>query len=166
MSGSISKPKILSPGFVQRPVLTPLLFNLYVTDLPTIISRIFMYADDITFASKHTNITVLKRTLSRDPKLLVKYFWKWQVTPSVITTETTVFHLSNRLSSTLLQVVLKSAMLPYNFQFYKLAERTWGLMHRHFVYSTVECVGLAKQLAVRKRGRGAKPDEENNFRYY
>ncbi|XP_065454583.1 uncharacterized protein LOC135984072 [Chrysemys picta bellii] len=47
LNGQISRPRTLNLNIPQSSVLAPILFNLYITDIPAMESRKFMYADDI-----------------------------------------------------------------------------------------------------------------------
>lgn len=47
---SLSKSIRLNNGLPQGPVLTPILLNLYISDLPNIISRKFINTNNITLA--------------------------------------------------------------------------------------------------------------------
>lgn len=114
MGGSLSKSKLLSNGLPQGSVLSPLLFNLYVADLPTTASRKFMYADDITLACQHTNMNALEQTLTEDLELMAEYFRKWRLIPSALKTETSCFHLNNSLAGTPLHISLNGTALSYN----------------------------------------------------
>lgn len=54
-------------------------FALWITT-----SRILMYADDIVIATQHANKTTLKQNLTQELEVLVEYFGKWRLTPSVL----------------------------------------------------------------------------------
>jgi len=46
-NGQTSRLRRLKNGVPQGSVLTPLLFNTYISDLPTTVSRKYAYADDL-----------------------------------------------------------------------------------------------------------------------
>jgi len=46
-SGKRSRLRRLKNGALQGFVLAPLLFNIYISDLPTTVSRKYAYADDL-----------------------------------------------------------------------------------------------------------------------
>ena len=68
VNGTQSSAKILTCGIPQGTILGPLLFLLYINDLPNCLvnSEPLMYADDthLTYASK--NIEDIECTLNRD----------------------------------------------------------------------------------------------------
>lgn len=57
VAGSTSKPKHIKTGVPQGSVLGPILFTLYVNDLPSAVTcdRVVMYADDTCFISAANN---------------------------------------------------------------------------------------------------------------
>ena len=114
MGDTRSRPKLLNNGLPQGSVLAPLLFNLYVADLPQTPSRKFMYADDLALATQHSNMGNIEASLSADLDILSDYFRKWRLTPSTAKTETCCFHLNNRLASTSLKVTLNGTVLRHN----------------------------------------------------
>ena len=60
-----SKLKQLKTGVPQGGVLSPTLFNIYMSDIPTPPHNIDLetYADDITTESSHTNIEIAQNNL-------------------------------------------------------------------------------------------------------
>ena len=59
---------------LRRSVLAPLLFNIYMYDLPSMISRKFAYADDLALLHSSENWKDLEGTLSQDMFTLLAYF--------------------------------------------------------------------------------------------
>jgi retron-type reverse transcriptase len=72
-----SKFRFLNNGLPQGSVLSPILFNLYTSNLPTTNSRKFIYADDLAMAYQHQNFENVENGLSDDLIPLNKYFTKW-----------------------------------------------------------------------------------------
>lgn len=68
-------------------MLAPLLFNMYVVDLP-LTCRKFMYADDVAFAVQHSNMRNLEITFYNDLDKLFNYFKRWQLIPGITKTKT------------------------------------------------------------------------------
>ena len=68
-----SRLRHLKYGVPQGSVLAPLLFNIYTYDLPSIISRKFAYADDLTLLHSSRNWKDLEGTLSQDMSTLSSF---------------------------------------------------------------------------------------------
>ena len=80
----------------QGSVLTPLLFNIYTYDLPSMISKKFVYADDLALLHSFGNWKDLEGTLSQDMSTLLAYFQTWRLKLSHTKTVTAAFQLNNR----------------------------------------------------------------------
>jgi hypothetical protein len=106
--------KKLNNGLPQGSVLAPLLFNLYISDLPETTSRKFGYADDWTLAFQHRRFDVGESTLTSDLEGLGQYFRKWRLLPNASKTEVTCFHLNNREANTELSVSFEGEVLNHS----------------------------------------------------
>lgn len=115
MNDSCSSHMRLNNGLPQGSVLAPLLFNLYMHDLPPSESRRFMYADDIAYACQSSNIGVLNDTLTSDMTMLLEFTRQWRLKPSTTKTESSLFHLDNRQSMAKLDVRFDGDILAHNF---------------------------------------------------
>ena len=95
-----SKPSRLTAslrnGVPQGSVLTPLLFNIYTYDIPSITSKKFAYADDLAILHTSGEWKELERTLSQDMTALSEYLQTWRLKLSHTKTVTAAFHLHNR----------------------------------------------------------------------
>ena len=60
----------LKNGIPQGLVLAPLLFNIYMYDLPSMISKKFAYVDDLALLHSSGNWKDLEGTLSQDMSTL------------------------------------------------------------------------------------------------
>jgi hypothetical protein len=74
-----SKFRFLNNGLPQGSVLSPILFNLYTSDLLPTNSRKFIYADDLAMTYQHQNFENIENGLSEDLIPLNKYFTKWRL---------------------------------------------------------------------------------------
>ncbi|VVC38695.1 Reverse transcriptase domain [Cinara cedri] len=90
------KIKMLNNGLSQDSVLAPLLFNLYIRDLPATTARKFIYTDDLVLACQSKNFDDLENILSEDLDILHKFFNQRRLKPNPSKTEVTFFHLNNR----------------------------------------------------------------------
>ena len=104
----------LNDGIPQGSVLAPLLFNLYIHDLPSSTARKFLYADDSAYAVQGRDILWIEQTLKSDMASLMKYCQNWRLNPSVTKTETSLFHLDNRLAKLELKVTMGDRILNHN----------------------------------------------------
>ena len=103
----------LKNGIPQEWVLAPLLFNIYTYDLPSMISRKFDYADDLTLLHSSGNWKDLKGTLSQDMSTLSAYLQTWRLKLSHTKTVTAVFHLNNQKAKHELKVYNNGRLLPF-----------------------------------------------------
>ena len=77
-------------------LLAPILFNIYKYYLPSMISRMFAYADDLALLHSLGNWKDLERTLSQDMSILSAYLQTWRLKLSHTKTVSAAFHLNNR----------------------------------------------------------------------
>ena len=108
-----SRLRRLKNGIPQGSVLTPLLFNIYTYDLPSMISRKFDYADDLALLHSSGNWKDLERTLSQDMSTLSAYLQTWRLKLSHTKTVMAVFHLNNREAKHKLKVYNNGRLLPF-----------------------------------------------------
>ena len=99
-----SRLRRLKNGVPQGSVLAPLLFNIYIYDLPSIASKKYAYADDLAILYSAGDWKVLERTLSRDMTTLSAYLQTWRQKLSHAKTVTAAFHLHNREAKRELEV--------------------------------------------------------------
>lgn len=78
---------MLKNGLPEGSVLAPLLFNLYISDMPETHSRKFIYADDNAQGSQHKNPKYIEHTLTNDLLILEKYYRDWRLCPNPDKTE-------------------------------------------------------------------------------
>ena len=75
VGGVLSSPQQLVSGVPQGSILDPLLFSLYVTDLPICLqaSNVLMYADDTVIYSATSNANHLLQVLNDEVKFLLDW---------------------------------------------------------------------------------------------
>lgn len=103
----------LNDGLPQGSVLAPLLFNLYIYDLPATSSRKFIYADDICLVTQSSSFTTAESTVTADMEILDTYFRKWCLRLNLLKTVISAFHLRNRYSNYKPEVKLRGQTLQY-----------------------------------------------------
>ena len=108
-----SRLRCLKNGVPQGSVLAPLLFNIYTYDFPSMISRKFAYADDLTLLHSSGNWKDLEATLSQDMSTLSAYLQTWRLKLSHTKTVTAAFHLNNREAKCELKVYNNGRLLPF-----------------------------------------------------
>ena len=91
-----SRLRCFKNGVPQGSVLAPLLFNIYMYNLPSMISRKFAYADDLALLHSSGNWKNLKGTLSQDMSTLSAYLQTWRLKLSHTKMVTAAFYLNNR----------------------------------------------------------------------
>jgi Reverse transcriptase (RNA-dependent DNA polymerase) len=85
----------LNDGLPQESVLAPILFSLYLSDIPSTLSKQFKYADDIALTYQAASFTECEANLEVDLERLNRCFGRWTLLPNPTKTEACVFHLSN-----------------------------------------------------------------------
>ena len=111
--GQRSRLRRLKNGFPQGSVLTPLLFNIYISDLLTTISRKYAYADDLAIMHADEDWQAVEGALSKDMAMLGEYLQTWKLTLSTTKTVSEVFHLNNKEAKRELKVNFNNETLPF-----------------------------------------------------
>ena len=108
-----SRLRRLKNPVLQGSVLAPLLFNIYTYDLPSTISRKFVYADNLALLHFSGNWKDLEDTLSQDMSTLSAYLQTWRLKLSHTKMVTVAFHLNNREAKRELKVHNNGRLLPF-----------------------------------------------------
>ena len=77
--GRQSRLRRVKNGVPQGSVLAPMLFNIYIHDIPDTISKKDGYSDDLDILTAHREWKMIESTLSKDMSTLVLYLWQWRV---------------------------------------------------------------------------------------
>ena len=112
--GQSSRPRQLRNGVPQGSVLSPLLFNIYISDIPFTTSRQYGYADDLALLHSDRAWSNVENTLTADMSQIAKYFRIWRLKISMSKTTVTAFHLNTKEANRQLSVILDGTPLPYN----------------------------------------------------
>jgi len=72
-NGQRSRLRRLKNGVPLGSVLAPLLFNIYISDLPTTISRKYAYADDVAIMNADGDWQAVEEALTKDMATLGEY---------------------------------------------------------------------------------------------
>jgi len=103
----------LKNGVPQGSFLAPLLFNIYISDLPATISRKYAYADDLAMMHADGDWLAVEGALSKDMATLGEYLQTWKLKLSTTKTVSTVFHLNNKEAKRELKVNFNKETLPF-----------------------------------------------------
>lgn len=113
MGSNISFPKKLKNKLQQGSVLAPLLFNLYIADMPEKRLRKFVKADDWVLAIRCKSIEESEEISTDDLEKMVKYFRKWRFQPNANKAEVYYFHLNNKIPRRELNVQFENTRLTH-----------------------------------------------------
>ena len=108
-----SRLRRLKNGAPQGSVQAPLLFNIFVCDLPLTVSRRYAYAEYLAQLYTSDDWKDLKGVLSQDMTTISTYLQTWRLQLSHSKTVTTAFHLNNRETKRELNVFNNSKRLPF-----------------------------------------------------
>ena len=93
--GQRSRLRIMKYGVPQGSVLSPMLFNIYISDLPETTSRKYGYADDLAILLRRPSWKEMEEGLNKDMTILVDYLRKWRLQLSIGKTVSAAYHLNN-----------------------------------------------------------------------
>ena len=156
-----SRLRRLKNGVLQGSVLAPLLFNIYVYDLPSTVSRRYAYADDLALLHSSDDWKDLEGVLSQDMTTISTYLQTWRLQLCHTKTVTTAFHLNNRDAKRELNVYNNGKRLPFcSVPTYLGVELDRSLTFRHHLEALrkklTTRVALLRRLAGSGWGAGAK----------
>ena len=91
-----SRLRYLKNGVPQGSVLALLLFNIYMYDMLSMISRMFAYANDLSLLHFFRNWKDSEGTLCQDMSTFSSYLQTWRLKLSHTKMVTAAFYLNNR----------------------------------------------------------------------
>ena len=91
-----SRLRRLKNGVPQGSVLAPLLFNIYISDLPNTAAKRYAYADDLAIMHASGSWKETEGVLCQDIATLSDYLRKWRLKLSESKTVSAAFHLNNK----------------------------------------------------------------------
>ncbi|KAJ8353631.1 hypothetical protein SKAU_G00211980 [Synaphobranchus kaupii] len=109
--GQRSRLRRLKNGVPQGSVLSPMLFNIYIYDLPDTTSSKYGYADDLAIMLRRPTWKAMEDGLNRDMGILADYLRKWRLQLSVGKTVSAAYHLNNREAKRELDVFVDNKRL-------------------------------------------------------
>ena len=156
-----SRLRRLKNGVQQGSVLAPLLFNIYVYDLPSTVSRRYAYADDLVLLYSSDDWKDLEGVLSQDMTTISTYLQTWRLELSHTKTVTMAFYLNNREAKRELNVYNNGKRLPFcPVPTYLGVKLDRSLTFRHHLEALrnklTTRVALMRRLAGSGWGAGAK----------
>ena len=83
-------------GVPQGSVLSAMLFNIYISDLPETTSRKYGYADDLAILLRRPSWKEMEEGLNKDMTIMVDYLQNWRLQLSIGKTFSATYHLGNR----------------------------------------------------------------------
>ena len=115
-TGQISRLRILKNGLPQGSTLSPILFNIFISDIPTTVSHQYGYAYDMALLYSHKCWPKVEETLSRDRENLADFLQTWRLKLNTTKTTSTPFHLNNHEAQRQVNICVHGTTLSHNPQ--------------------------------------------------
>ncbi|XP_038075621.1 uncharacterized protein LOC119743290 [Patiria miniata] len=111
--GQHSRLRRLKNGIPQGSVLAPMLFNIYIHDLPDTLMSKYGYVDNLTIMFADKGWETIESGLMADMDTLSTYLSNWHLKLSVAKTMSSAFHLNNREASRELNIIVNNNRLQF-----------------------------------------------------
>ena len=80
---AVSSSASLLSGVPQGSILGPLLFLVFVNDLPNLVPNVSLYADDTAVIDSATSLATLENSMQSKINAVVAWMRKWRLRPNV-----------------------------------------------------------------------------------
>jgi len=110
--GQWSRLRRLKNGVSQGSTLAPMLFNIYISDIPDTVSTQCGCADYLALLFSHKCWSEVEEVLSLDMQRIAECLSAWRLRLSTAKTTCTVFHLNNKEPSRKLAVTVNGTTIP------------------------------------------------------
>ncbi|GFW40114.1 probable RNA-directed DNA polymerase from transposon X-element [Trichonephila clavipes] len=98
---TLSNTKNIRCGVAQGSLLGPLLFNLYINDIPDYtLTKLNMFADDTAVHTTYRRISSVTYALNKHLKLLEKYYDQWKISINVEKSAAVIFTKKTQTATT------------------------------------------------------------------
>jgi len=97
----------------QGSVLAALLFNIYISDLPTTVSKKYAYADDLAVMHADGDWPAVEGVLTKDMATVSEFIQTWKLKLSTTKTVSAAFHLNNKEAKLELKVKYNNETLRF-----------------------------------------------------
>jgi len=113
-NGKRNRLRRLKKGVSQGSVLALFLFNIYISDLPTTVTRKYAYADDLAIMHADGDWQAVERVVRKDMATAGAYLQTCKL--KLITTKTVsaLFHINNKEAYRELKVNYNNETLPFS----------------------------------------------------
>ena len=111
--GQQSRVRRLKNGVPQGSVLAPMLFNIYIYDIPATSAKKYGYADDLAILQYDKKWKMIEEGLTADMSILSTYLNDWHLKLNVGKSLSSVFHLNNHEAQRKLNVTANGSALQF-----------------------------------------------------
>ena len=160
-NGKLSGLRRLKNGVPQGSFLAPLLFNIYIFDLPNIVSRKYAYADDLAIVHANGDWQAVEVVLTKNVTTIGEYLQTWKLKLSTTETVSAAFHLNHKEAKRELKVKCNNEALPFCSEpKYLGATLDRSLTYRRHLESLRKKLTLRVALLRRLAGSGCGAEQQ------